>query len=112
MPLNWSISEVGNWQEIASDPKEQTITEVIVLSTGAVGLGEITEKNWSEFAMRFAAWQGIQGGSLMRANGEDYWISPRDIQRRIGLATNERNTPRMEWMKSMVDHIRSNWGRE
>lgn len=112
MPLNWSISAVENWQEIADDPKEQTITEVIVLSTGAVGLGSITEKNWPEFALRFVVWQGAHGGSLMRANGEDYWITPGDIRRRVGLGTNQHDRNRMEWTKWMVDEIRSRWDRE
>ena len=93
MSLRWDLSKCENWQEMQDT--ESGITDAIIWMTIAVDLGEITEKNWKEFAERAAIVQALGGPYLM----DGIYVTDEMIRRRIGLTTNVANASWSEWIK-------------
>ena len=81
MSLDWEITNVKNWEEIAMNVEvEGDITEQIVWSSLITKLGNITEDNWAEWYARYVIWN--------RVLCFDNELTPKDFHRRIGMTTN------------------------
>lgn len=97
MPLNWSIAKVQDWKELAEDDMQRVITDAIVWHTLGIDMGEITEANWPEVAARIRFNEKLIG-AMCTHQGEEYYITPEDVKRRIGLSTNVITKGRGAWL--------------
>lgn len=85
MAINWDIRDVNNHDEVCLylDGEEKCIkntTRAIIFGCLATGIGEITEKNWSEWYARYKFWcQAAALGTM---------ITAQDVKNHIGLKTN------------------------
>ena len=96
MSLNWEITNVKNWEEIAMNTEvEGDITEQIVWSSLITKLGDITEDNWYEWYARNYIWN--------RVLGFDNELIPEDFHRRIGMTTNVFPAEsRSKWLNGVI----------
>ena len=115
MSLNWDLGKVEDYKEIwphdrydedyDSLTKEQVQeglkTEALIWLTMAIGMGSITEENVDEFTTRVMIWEKVRGNHL-RLDKEPYYLTPSDIERRIGLWTNASRETKAAWNKRMV----------
>ena len=85
------------------------VTDVLVWATMGIDMGEITQKNYVEFATRLLMWQGVMGPMLQEPvegeSGEVTWanrvVGIDDVRRHIGLSTNVSTKTRTQFMKRM-----------
>ena len=96
MSLDWEITHVKNWEEIAMNMEvEGDITEQIVWSSLITKLGDITENNWQEWYARYVIWN--------RVLCFDNDLEPKDFHRRIGLTTNVFPAEgRSKWLNGVI----------
>ena len=96
MSLNWEITNVKNWEEIAMNVEvEGDITEQIVWSSLITKLGDITEDNWAEWYARYVIWN--------RVLCFDNELTPEDFHRRIGMTTNVFPAEsRSKWLNGVI----------
>ena len=96
MPLNWYISKVENWEKycFTSDPeaiqelKMTPLTHQLVHITMAVGMHEITKKNYREFYTRMLLLELDTSWYKRDEDGNQVGIQLEDVKRHIGLGTN------------------------
>ena len=96
MPLNWYISKVENWEKYCfiSDPeavqelKMTPLTHQLVHITMAVGMHEITKKNYREFYTRMLLLDLHKSLYTLDEEGNQKPIQLEDVKRHIGLGTN------------------------
>lgn len=116
MSLDWSISNVQNWESISMKEEnglEATKTNALIWATLSVDLPGITEKNAEEFFWRIKVLEQKQGPFIWRYKGEGeaatereaYEFTKEDIQRRIGLSTNVSTKPRIAWVARIVKNL-------
>ena len=96
MILNWEITNVKNWEEIAMNVEvEGDITEQIVWSSLITKLGDVTEDNWAEWYARYVIWN--------RVLCFDNELTPEDFHRRIGMTTNVFPAEsRSKWLNGVI----------
>ena len=96
MSLDWEITNVKNWEEIAMNVEvEGDITEQIVWSSLITKLGDVTEDNWAEWYARYVIWN--------RVLCFDNELTPEDFHRRIGLTTNVFPAEgRSKWLNGVI----------
>ena len=96
MSLNWEITNVKNWEEIAMNVEvEGDITEQIVWSSLITKLGDVTEDNWAEWYARYVIWN--------RVLCFDNELTPEDFHRRIGMTTNVFPAEsRSKWLNGVI----------
>lgn len=87
MALNYNFSKVKDHEALHEDQMEWGKTDTLIWMTMAVGLGEITEKNYVEFYARVKFIEKLNGAMAHTKDG-DYFFTIDDIKRRIGLETN------------------------
>lgn len=103
MALVWSIERCAEPPEVLrGEGREFYITETLIWATIAVDLPGITEDNAAEFYARYHTWEQLFG-PMTRLDGKDYFITPQDVQRRIGLSANVSRQPRAKWLKRIAD---------
>lgn len=116
MSLDWSISNVQNWESISMREEnglEATKTNALIWATLSVDLPGITAKNAEEFFWRIKVLEQKQGPFIWRYSGEGeaatertaYEFTREDIQRRIGLSTNVSTKPRIAWVARIVKNL-------
>ena len=101
MALHWDVGRVANWNNLVRLPSgmgegsERThpVTETLVFATMAIGMNEITSKNWIEFYQRLRAVERVTGPTLWRhmdlpKYDERNYITPLEVYMHIGLHTN------------------------
>ena len=101
MSLNWSVQKVRDWQALAADKNEAAITEVVILATMGVDIGEITEKNWVEFYARMKFLETLNGPWLRDGDDKPYLLTPQMVKRRIGLKANVVDLTRAKWLRGV-----------
>ena len=96
MSLDWEITNIKNWEEIAMNQEvEGDITEQIVWSSLITKLGNITEDNWTEWYARYHLWN--------RVHDFDNNLEAKDFHRRIGLTTNVFPAEsRSKWLNGVI----------
>lgn len=93
MSLNYDLSTIPRefWHADEATEDAKTVTNALIWATMAVGIGEITEANWEEFAGRITAYEQAGGAFLQYADGDrirDRPITPDEVHQRVGLKTN------------------------
>ena len=91
MSLDWTINKVRDWEEIAMNIEDEgDKTYHMIWMTMVIQLGGITKDNWKDFYARCAM--------IDILDGNDIYLSPEDVHRRIGLNTNVYpNEGRVKW---------------
>jgi hypothetical protein len=95
MSLNYDLSTIPRefWHADEATEEAKTVTNALIWATIAIGIGEITEANWEEFAGRITAYEQAGGAFLQYApegSGEirDRPITADEVHQRVGLKTN------------------------
>jgi|TARA_R100000149_G_C5805286_1_gene90871 hypothetical protein len=96
MALNWYISEVEDWDNYCfepapENPKEERMTPLtnqLINMTMAVGMHEITKKNYREFYTRMLLLGLDKSLYTLDEDGNQVGIQLEDVKRHIGLGTN------------------------
>ncbi len=96
MALNYQLSDIKDWRELLYGDGVTPVTQRVIFYTMAVGIGQITEANYIEFAARVRVIEGLDG---VRAQ-----TSVADIKRLIGLRTNVTNEKQAAWLKRTYEH--------
>ena len=104
MSLTWNFDGIKDYKNVCwkKDGEMNPVTNVLIWSTMAVGLGSITDKNVDEFAARFRVMERLEGAFLYKPNPEgkgkiDWFLSDEDFIAHIGLVCNVRNETRAKW---------------
>lgn len=97
MSLNFNGSRIKGWADIPSEE-----CDAIIWLTMAVDIGDITEKNWREFAYRLKVYQDLFG-AYWTVNGKPERVTAEHVKKMIGLSTNVTNRSRSLWGKRMMD---------
>ena len=100
MALSWSIAECDNYKELL-EGSEWRKTDSLIWITLIIGMNEITEANKVEFYTRVKMYEGVSG-AITSLGGEDYFITPADITRRVGLTTNASRESFSGWTRRVL----------
>lgn len=121
MSLTWSVTDIKDWETVTRIPVYTTgepepdyrlspITHALIFGTMAVGIGHISEKDAPEFYARLALYERMNGSFTTVPDPKDpsnrvnYYITPEDVQRHIGLRTNVfPKETRTKWYKRILD---------
>jgi len=126
MSLNFNFEDIDGYKELcwtetgelSEDGKPLVsvsgVTDVLVWGTMGIDMGEITQKNYVEFATRLLMWQGLLGPMLKEPeedeNGKVTWVKRAvgidDVRRHIGLKTNVSTKTRTQFMKNMERYMK------
>ena len=114
MSLNWNLEGIRDHEELlvgeGDERRLDALTESFIWQSMVTGLG----KDWTldaefapEFYGRLKIIERMSGPLVRRTNAEtgkveDYWITPEDVERRIGLHTNVSPVSRAAFVKAMV----------
>lgn len=90
MALHWDITACENSAALTADDDSAAFTDFVIWTTMGVGIGKITEANWSEFYAR------------MVVAGYAKNLDPEWVHRYVGLSTNVSNETRLQWMKRVI----------
>lgn len=101
MALTWDIRSIIDNEEIAPTGPDWDKTWLIIWTTIAVDMGEITASNWQEFYARVHLWETIQSFDAV--------ITPADVKRRIGLKCNVAYVPRKQWLNRVIGARLDEW---
>lgn len=93
MSLNWELKGSPIVDELLSEENWEK-TQGMIFSTMAVGIGHLTEKTVSEFAVRLTIFSQLF--NLPEVTLEE-------VQRYIGLSTNVTYETRSAWSKSIIN---------
>ena len=116
MALEWDVRKVNDYETACYSETDEvndkgealvrvsTTTERIVWLTLAIGMGEIAEKNYLEFATRVLIYQAVAC--------EEPTLSVSDIREHIGLWTNASNDSRSKFMRRMEEIVEGNEARK
>lgn len=113
MPLTWDMTSVHNWSEL-KEGAEWSKTEALIFATMSLGMDDITADNASEFYARVKVLEGSIGSFvsvIVDGNFEDYFFTPADIQRRIGLRTNGGRESRTKFLGRMLRNTMADYDR-
>jgi hypothetical protein len=113
MPLTWDITEVVDFVDI-KEGAEWSKTEALIFSTMSIGMNTITDTNANEFYARVKVLEGSIGSFVsVIVDGEftDYYFTPADIQRRIGLHTNGSSDTRTKFLGRMLRNSMADYDR-
>lgn len=122
MGLNWKISAIENFEDLCWTPQPdgtvtlKPVTEVIIRQTMVAGFGpDITNSNWTEYAIRMEYIQRVYGPLLRRTvtdpntgefvRSEPIYIEPADIKAHIGLTVNVPMETRTKFLKRINDAV-------
>lgn len=109
MPLTWDMTSVTNWSEL-KEGAEWSKTEALIFSTMSIGMNQITADNANEFYARIKFLEGAIG-SFVSVDGNDYFFTVADIQRRIGLHTNGNRDTRTRFMNRLAKNLMADYDR-
>lgn len=96
MSLNYNGTKVQGWDKIPHEERD-----AIIWLTMALDQGDITEKNWREFAVRLRIYQALFG-AYWTVGGKPEFVTDRHVRQMIGLTTNVGNKPFAGWAKRMM----------
>lgn len=103
MSLNWNISKVENSETVcftgSGDERQLTpLTNRIIWETMLVDIGEITEENAFEFAVRSALLCDLYATASIERQQP---LSLAEVKMHIGLTTNVATISRSRWITRM-----------
>lgn len=107
MSLNWSLENVENGQELASNM--DATTESIIWYTMLIGMPSITEDNAVEFYKRVAFYEKLFGSNVYHIdennNRVSDYITIDDINKHIGLRTNASTITATKYRNHIVQQF-------
>ena len=84
-------------------------THALIFLTMSVGMGAITEKNWTEFYARVRAEEKLHGARRTQKLVDGKWvdcpITAQDVKDHIGLSTNVSRMTEAQWRKSLLERF-------
>jgi hypothetical protein len=107
MSLNYDLGGIENYKELLNpegEPKQ--VTETLIWLTMTIGLEKITHQNWQDFYLRVYMYEKLFDPFLSTKEGMRP-ITPKDIQRHIGLKTNSGSISYTQFLKRIYD--RASW---
>jgi len=88
MSLDYRFGEIENFKKICFQKgKMNPLSHALVFATIAIGVNEITKRNWIKFYARLHFWELVHGTYLSK-DGKPVLISAEEVKRHIGLSTN------------------------
>ena len=96
MALNFNLAKLRDREFANAEP---TVTDAIIWSTMAVGLGKITEENVPEFLARLHFVEALNGPFLRNGDLTPYPITLDILLKFVGLTTNVSNETQLTFMK-------------
>ena len=109
MSLDYETGNIKNHKDLwipstKGRVKLNQLTETLIFATVSVGMGSITEDNWKEFYSRCVILEiGCYKNQIPVDTMEPVWewekVSPEDIYRHIGLATNATKMTKTQFAK-------------
>ena len=117
MSLGWNLTKIANreslcWLPDGDSKKLNPITEALIWRSLSLDLGEITEKNASEWLFRTRYYSQVFGRPLNRRvekggheSVESFDFSIEDIRRHIGLHTNVSTKSRKSFLKRIGEQL-------
>lgn len=114
MSLDWNIKEVADYDNVCfvgdgDERRLSAITESLIWRTMVVGLNEISEANFREFAYRLNFYERLFGETIME-EGKKRFITLAEMRAHIGLRTNANRLTRAQWMKNIKNSIEQEFG--
>lgn len=107
MSLNFDLSNVQHNDELHvvlpnGENDLAPMTKSIVFMTMAIGMGEITEKNYREWFERASSVEAVHGPMIL--SYDQQFITLEDVMRHIGLSTNVfPKTPRKKFYSNLAE---------
>jgi hypothetical protein len=97
MSLDYDLGKINNYKELCyKDGFMTPRTQQIIFGCISTGIGEITEKNYIEWFMRYSMWCGL--------HSFDNSPTLDDVRAHIGLRTNVfPQESRTKWVKRHMD---------
>ncbi len=88
MSLDYRFGEIENFKKVCFQKgKMNPLSHALVFATIAIGINEITKRNWIKFYARLHFWERVNGPYLLK-KGKPFLISAEEVKRHIGLSTN------------------------
>lgn len=108
MALQWSIENVKDCEQVCFDHDAdgsrsamKHITHYLIMSSMALGLRGITDKNWRTFYKRLHVLESV-------ALGEREYTSIEDVRSHIGLTVNVADETDAKWAARIAKNIVGN----
>ncbi len=88
MALDWQFGKIKNFKKVCYiKGRMNLVSHSLIYATMAIGLNEITSKNWTKFYARLHLWELVHGSNLSR-NAKRILITADEVKMHIGLSTN------------------------
>lgn len=89
MALNYDYSKVERYKQKLRSARNQLVLNSLIYATMAVGIREITEKNYKIFNSRLTAFEHLFGAYLLKGKKcKPAYITLEEVKMFIGLKTN------------------------
>lgn len=110
MSLDYNLTNVRDYENLYEDAGDDMVrlnplTEMLIFGTMIVDMGEITEKNWREFFVRFNAANQVMRVWVDIQSKKPTSVSADDIKRHIGLKTNVVTTSKAKFMDKLIKSV-------
>jgi len=110
MALTWDLTKVEDFEEVFYHEDEDgnsqmsRVGETAIWMTMFVGIREITEDNYEEFAKRVAVWEKCFD-SFWRTQDGSVYFSLDDARSVIGLKTNVNNYTKVQFRARIFEQL-------
>jgi len=115
MPLNWSIEKCKDWQKLANDTEEISVTDALLFQTMTIGIAYVEDEGAAEeFYRRVAINEHLRGVLLSKFGADGNTLTPRpitlaDCRRRIGMYTNASPIGHAQFWRKIVPQWAAEW---
>lgn len=114
MALNWDIGNVKDYEEKREKDKGNVLDTLIWL-TMAVGMNQITEKNYVKFFLRTQTSEiacGAMRSKIVDDKMEPVYVTLEDVKCWIGLHTNAGSLSPKQFEDKLVERLKERYGVE
>lgn len=108
MALNFSFKNVADYEAVTTHPQDDEswhpVADALVWLSLICGFNNITQRNHAKIARRIAVYQQLTGSYLSRTvnnHRTPIYITPRDVERFIGMHTNASPLTDAQWLKKL-----------
>tara|TARA_Y100001963_G_scaffold158855_1_gene260060 strand:- start:1956 stop:2306 length:351 start_codon:yes stop_codon:yes gene_type:complete len=107
MAINWNVGKCKNYKKLVKGD-EATLTDALIWGGFDIGYGQITNKNWKQYYKRVQVIEKLFGSYVYTYNDNSrtpYYLTEKDIKKRIGLSTNHSNISNTKFWKKIKDRV-------
>ena len=107
MAINWNVGKCKNYKSLVKGD-ESTLTDALIWGGFSIGYGQITNKNWKQYYKRVSVLENLFGTFVYKYDDkgrEPYYMTEKDIKKRIGLYTNHSNISDTKFWKKIRDRV-------